>query len=306
MNYQSYLVISEEVQKALNEGRAVVALESTIISHGFNYPENLETALNCEKIVRDAGAVPATIGIRQGKILIGMTQADIEFFATHRDVPKASRRDVASLIALGRDGATTVATTMMFAEMAKIAVFATGGIGGVHRHGESTMDISADLMELAQTQVNVVCAGAKSILDLERTKEVLETHGVPILGYKTQAFPDFYTPDSGLEVDYRVDDVQEIAKIILTKRDLGLKGGMLISNPIPEAYAMEPSFIRKHINDAIEAAEKEEVKGKAVTPFLLAYLHAQTKGASVIANKALVFNNVKLASEIAKALSQKA
>jgi pseudouridylate synthase len=302
MNYQSYLLIKDEVKEALNQGKAVVALESTIISHGFNYPENLETALTCEKLVRDAGAVPATIGIRQGKILIGMSDEDLEFFATHREVPKASRRDVASLIALGKDGATTVATTMMFAEMASIPVFATGGIGGVHRQGESTMDISADLMEIAQTQVNVVCAGAKSILDLERTKEVLETHGVPILGYKTNAFPDFYTPDSGLEVDYRVDDVVEIAKIILTKKQLGLKGGILISNPIPDEFAMEPSFIKKHIDDAIKAAEHQQIKGKAVTPFLLAYLHAQTKGASVIANKALVFNNVKLATEIAKAM----
>jgi pseudouridine-5'-phosphate glycosidase len=304
MNLEAFLVIKDEVAQALKEGRAVVALESTIISHGFNYPENLETARTCEKLVRDAGAVPATIGIRNGKILIGMADEDIEFFATHRDIPKASRRDVASLIALGFDGATTVATTMMFAEMANISMFATGGIGGVHRHGESTLDVSADLMELAQTNVNVVCAGAKSILDLDRTKEVLETHGVPILGYQTNAFPDFYTPDSGLKVDYRVDDVKDIAQIIKTKAQLGLKGGILITNPIPSEFAMEPTFIRKHIDEAIESAEKQGVKGKAVTPFLLAYLHEKTEGASVVANKALVFNNVKLAAQIALALTQ--
>jgi pseudouridine-5'-phosphate glycosidase len=304
MNLTPYIRIHEDVQKALAHHQAVVALESTIISHGFNYPENLETALTCERLVREAGAVPATIGIRNGHILIGMSQADLEFFATHRDVPKASRRDVASLIALKKDGATTVATTMMFAALAELKVFATGGIGGVHREGETTMDVSADLTELANTPINVVCAGAKSILDLPRTKEVLETLGVPVLGYQTDAFPDFYTPDSGLKVDYRVDTVESIAFIIKTKEQLGLKGGMLIANPIPIEDALEPSMIRNHIEAALKACRDHGIKGKAVTPFLLAYLHEHTQGASVKANKALVFNNVRLAACVAIALSQ--
>jgi pseudouridine-5'-phosphate glycosidase len=220
MNLEKYLVIKDEVKQALLEGRPVVALESTIISHGFNYPENLDCAKTCEKIIREEGAVPATIGIRDGKILIGMSEDDILFFAQNRSIPKCSRRDVAPILALGLSGATTVATTMLFAHMAKIKVFATGGIGGVHMHGEDTMDVSADLVEIANTNVNVVCAGAKSILDLPRTKEYLETLGVSIVGYQTDAFPDFYTRDSGLKVDYRVETTQDIEKIILTKEEL--------------------------------------------------------------------------------------
>lgn len=304
MNLEKYLVIKDEVKQALLEGRPVVALESTIISHGFNYPENLDCAKTCEKIIREEGAVPATIGIRDGKILIGMNEEDILFFAQNRSIPKCSRRDVAPILALGLSGATTVATTMLFAHMAKIKVFATGGIGGVHMHGEDTMDVSADLVEIANTNVNVVCAGAKSILDLPRTKEYLETLGVSIVGYQTDAFPDFYTRDSGLKVDYRVETTQDIAKIIHTKEELGFKAGLIIANPIPKEYEMEPEYIRSKINEALDRSIKQGVKGKDVTPFLLAALHHDTKGKSVVANKALVFNNSRLAAKIAKSLSE--
>lgn len=304
MNIEKYLVIKEEVKQALLEGKPVVALESTIISHGFNYPENLDCAKTCEKIIREEGAIPATIGIRDGKILIGMSEEDILYFAQNRSIPKCSRRDVAPILALGLSGATTVATTMLFAHMAKIKVFATGGIGGVHMHGEDTMDVSADLVEFANTNVNVVCAGAKSILDLPRTKEYLETLGVSIVGYQTDAFPDFYTRDSGLKVDYRVESTLEIAKIIQTKEELGFKAGLIIANPIPVEYEMEPTYIRSKINEALERSIKEGVKGKDVTPFLLAALHQDTEGKSVVANKALVFNNSRLAAKVAKSLSE--
>jgi pseudouridine-5'-phosphate glycosidase len=304
MNFEKYLVIKDEVKQALLEGKPVVALESTIISHGFNYPENLDCAKTCEKIIREEGAIPATIGIRDGKILIGMSEEDILYFAQNRSIPKCSRRDVAPILALGLSGATTVATTMLFAHMAKIKVFATGGIGGVHMHGEDTMDVSADLVEIANTNVNVVCAGAKSILDLPRTKEYLETLGVSIVGYQTDAFPDFYTRDSGLKVDYRVDTTQDIAKIIHTKEELGFKAGLIIANPIPPEYEMEPTYIRSKISEALERSIKEGVKGKDVTPFLLAALHHDTEGKSVVANKALVFNNSRLAARVAKSLSE--
>ncbi len=303
MNLEKYLVIKEEVKQALLDGRPVVALESTIISHGFNYPENLDCAKTCEKIIREEGAIPATIGIRDGKILIGMSEEDILFFAQNRTIPKCSRRDVAPILALGLSGATTVATTMLFAHMAKIKVFATGGIGGVHMHGEDTMDVSADLVEISNTNVNVICAGAKSILDLPRTKEYLETLGVSIVGYQTDAFPDFYTRDSGLKVDYRVESVEEIAKIIKTKEELGFKAGLLIANPIPKENEMEPEYIREKIKTALDRSIKQGIKGKDVTPFLLAALHNDTEGKSVVANKALVFNNARLAAKISKSLS---
>lgn len=302
MKYEAFMKMTDEVQSALASGKPVVALESTIISHGFNYPENLETALRCEAIIREHGAVPATIGIRDGKILIGMTAEDIEFFANTKGILKCSRRDVAPVLAMGKSGATTVTTTMMFAQMAGIKVFATGGIGGVHRHGEVTMDISADLEELAHTNVNVVCAGAKSILDLERTKEYLETHGVTILGYRTDAFPDFYTRDSGLKVDYRVDSPEAIAEIIKVRESLDLSGGMLITNPIPEADALDSEEIAVQIEKALKMADEQQIHGKYVTPFLLGQLVTITKGQSVVANKALVFNNAALAADVAKAL----
>lgn len=299
-----YLQIKPEVLEALNNNKAVVALESTIISHGFNYPENLETAKACEDIIYKEGAIPATIGIRNGKILVGMNQDDLEYFATNKSIQKVSRRDVISTIATKQDGATTVATTMMFAAMANIKLFATGGIGGVHKHGETTMDVSADLLELAQTNVNVVCSGAKSILDLEKTKEVLETHGVSILGYQTNAFPDFYTRDSGLLVDYMAKDAQEVAEIILTKDKLKITNGTLIANPIPKQFEMDSDFIRTKIKEAIASSIKENIKGKDVTPYLLAYLHKHTEGKSVIANKALVINNAQVAAKIAVALTK--
>ncbi len=302
MDLSKYLVINEEVKQALKNKQPVVALESTIIAHGFNYPENLITAQRCEAIIREQGAVPATIGIIKGKIVIGLSEAEITHFAENRSVAKCSRRDVAALLAQKQDGATTVATTMMFAEMAGIKVFATGGIGGVHRHGETTFDISADLEELAKTQVNVVCAGAKSVLDLALTREYLETKGIPVLGYQSSYFPDFYTRNSGLEVDYEIGEVDQIADIIRVKEDLDLAGGILITNPIPEEAEMDANFIHAKIEEAIVLADQQGIKGKAVTPFLLATLHESTKGKSVIANKALVFNNCKLAAEIAVAL----
>lgn len=304
MNLEKYLVVKEEVKRAILEGKPVVALESTIISHGFSYPENLDCAQTCERIIREEGAIPATIGIRDGKILIGISDEDILYFAQHRDIPKCSRRDVAPILALGLSGATTVATTMLFANMAKIKVFATGGIGGVHIHGEDTMDVSADLVEIANTNVNVVCAGAKSILDLARTKEYLETLGVSIVGYQTDAFPDFYTRDSGLKVDYRVETTEEVARIIQTKEELGFKAGLIIANPIPVEYEMEPEYIRMKIKEALDESIKQGIKGKDVTPFLLASLHHDTEGKSVVANKALVFNNSRLAAKIAKSFSE--
>lgn len=304
MNLEKYLVIKEDVANALKNNQPVVALESTIISHGFNYPENLDTARTCEKIIKEQGAVPATIGIRNGKILIGMDDDDLLFFAQNRTIPKASRRDVVSLLAMGKDGATTVATTMMFAEMANIKMFATGGIGGVHIHGEDTMDVSADLVELSHTNVNVVCSGAKSILDLPRTKEYLETLGVSIIGYQTEAFPDFYTRDSGLSVDFTVTSAQEMATIIHTKNDLGLRVGTVIANPIPEESAMDKTYISNKIKEAIDASLADGIKGKDATPYLLAYLHEHTEGKTVIANKALVFNNAKVAAQIAVELSK--
>lgn len=304
MNYKDYLVISKEVQEALDSNKAVVALESTIISHGFNYPENLECARECERIIREQGAVPATIGIRDGKIIVGLSSEDIVFFAENRTIRKCSRRDVAPVLAMGLDGATTVATTMMFAEMAGIKIFATGGVGGVHVHGEDTMDVSADLEELSQTNVNVICAGVKSILDIPRTKEYLETNGVTILGYQTEAFPDFYTRDSGEKVDYKLDTPEEIAKIIKTKDALGLPAGIMIANPIPKENEVDPKYIKEQIKSAIALSDELGIKGKDVTPFLLAKLSEITEGRSVEANKALVYNNSKVASQIALALAK--
>lgn len=301
---KNYFKIKNDVKEALENNQPVVALESTIISHGFNYPENLETARECERIIREQGAVPATIGIRNGIVLIGMEDSDLEYFATNKNIPKTSRRDVSYQLAMKKDGATTVATTMMLAAMANIKMFATGGIGGVHIHGEDTMDISADLIELSQTNVNVVCSGAKSILDIEKTMEVLETYGVPIIGFKSDQFPDFYSRNSGFKVDFRVESAEEIAAIINTKEQLKVKSGILIANPIPQEFEMEPSYIKNKIKEAIESSLRENIKGKHVTPYLLAYLHKHTEGKTVIANKALVFNNAKVAAMIAVALSK--
>ena len=298
-----YLDIHPEVAEGLANGRPVVALESTIISHGMPYPQNVQTALAVEEVVRSAGAVPATIAILGGRLKAGLTREEIEYLGQQgQKVTKTSRRDLAVLIAKGMDGATTVATTMMIAHMAGIRVFATGGIGGVHRGAETTMDISADLQELARTDVAVVCAGAKAILDLKLPLEYLEPHGVPVLGYQTQELPAFYTRTSGLSVDYRVDTPEELAAVLKVRKDLGLAGGVLVTNPIPEAWSMDPALINAAIDRAVAEAEGQGITGKAVTPFLLARVKDLTGGDSLEANIALVKNNAALAARMAAAL----
>lgn len=299
-----YLSISEEVQAALLDHRPVVALESTIISHGMPYPQNVQTALRVEQTIRDNGATPATIAIIGGKLKAGCTKEEIEYLGKKgTEITKASRRDLPVLVAQGRDGATTVTTTMMIAAMAGIRVFATGGIGGVHRGAETTMDISADLEELAHTQVLVVCAGAKSILDLGLTLEYLETKGVPVIGYKTKELPAFYTRKSGFEVDYRLDTAEEIARAFEVKARLGLAGGMLVTNPIEEQYSMPKETIDDAINAAIEEAKCLGIHGKETTPFLLAKIKELTGGLSLDANIKLVLNNARLAAQIATQLT---
>lgn len=300
-----YLDISPEVKEALENGKPVVALESTIISHGMPYPQNVETALNVENIIRENGAVPATIAIIGGRLKAGLSHEEIEYLGkTGAGVTKASRRDLPVLVALGRDGATTVTTTMMIAGMAGISVFATGGIGGVHRGAEKTMDISADLEELAQTPVMVVCAGAKAILDLALTLEYLETKGVPVIGYGTEELPAFYTRSSGLKVDYRLDTSADLAKVFHVRREMGIKGGMLVTNPIPEEYSMDPSVINGAIDQAVAEAEANGVHGKEMTPFLLARVKELTGGDSLDSNIQLVYNNAALAAKTAVELSK--
>lgn len=298
------LRVNEEVKKALAEKRPVVALESTIISHGMPYPRNVKTALEVEKILKDAGVVPATIGIIDGVGVIGMSEDEIEEFGKREGIAKVSRRDLPIIMAEKRWGATTVATTMILASLAGIEVFVTGGIGGVHRGAQETFDISADLQELAHTNVTVVCAGAKAILDLPLTLEYLETFGVPVLGYKTEELPAFYTRHSGLKVDYRLDSAQDAAKIIKMKRDLKLDGGILITNPIPEAYSVDEKTINKAIDEALCAAKKEGIKGKDTTPYLLAKVKDLTGGESLDANIELVYNNARVGALIAKALKE--
>ncbi len=301
MNLNPYLDVNPEVAAALAEGKPVVALESTIISHGMPYPQNVETALNVEKIIRENGAVPATIAIIGGRMKAGLTPEEIDYLGkSGRAVAKASRRDLAVLVSKGLDGATTVTTTMMIAAMAGICVFATGGIGGVHRGAETTMDISADLEELANTPVVVVCAGAKAILDLKLTLEYLETHGVPVIGYGTEELPAFYSRHSGLKVDYQLDTPDEIAKAFYVQQKLGMKGGMLVTNPIPEEYAMDDTIINKAIDEAIEEMNARGIHGKEATPFLLAKVKDLTGGDSLDSNIHLVYNNAMVASRIAK------
>ena len=303
MNLNQYLDVAPEVAAAVAEGKPVVALESTIISHGMPYPQNVETALKVEQIIRDCGAVPATIAILGGRLKAGLSHEEIEYLGKKgHDVTKASRRDLAVLVARKADGATTVTTTMMIAHMAGIQIFATGGIGGVHRGAETTMDISADLEELASTPVMVVCAGAKSILDLGLTLEYLETHGVPVLGYGTKELPAFYTRKSGFEVDYRMDTPEELAEAFHVSRQLGLKGGMLVTNPIPEEFAMDHDVINRAIDEAIAQANAQGIHGKATTPFLLAKVKELTGGDSLDSNIQLVFNNARLAARTAAAL----
>lgn len=301
MNLAKYLEISNEIKDALENNKPVVALESTIISHGMPYPQNVETALKVEEIVRKNGAVPATIAILNGRLKVGLSREEIDYLGKKGlEVTKASRRDIPAILASEDDGATTVASTMIIAALAGIKVFATGGIGGVHRGAETTMDISADLEELAMTNVAVVCAGAKSILDIGLTLEFLETKGVPVIGYKTKELPAFYTRKSGFKVDYQMDTPEQIAKTLKAKWDINLKGGVVITNPIPEEYAMDFDTITNAINNAVAEAEEKGIKGKESTPFLLAKVKDITKGKSLESNIQLVYNNAKLASEIAK------
>ena len=298
-----YLDIAPEVQEALAMNKPVVALESTIISHGMPYPQNVQTALNVERIIRENGAIPATIAIIKGRLKAGLSADEIEYLGRKGyDVTKASRRDLPVLVSRGDDGATTVATTMIIAAMAGIRVFATGGIGGVHRGAEVTMDISADLDELAQTPVLVVCAGAKSILDLGLTLEYLETKGVPVIGYGTDELPAFYTRKSGFGVDYRLDTPNAVADAFRAKLEMGLKGGMLVANPIPEEYSMDPDTINKAIDEAVEEANAKGIRGKQTTPFLLAKIKDITGGDSLASNIQLVYNNAELAAKIAAKL----
>ncbi|WP_108124373.1 pseudouridine-5'-phosphate glycosidase [Saccharospirillum mangrovi] len=302
----SYLDISPEVAAALAEGRPVVALESTIISHGMPWPQNYETARQVEQIIRDAGAVPATIAILDGRLKAGLSDAEIQVLAkAGQDVAKCSRRDLPYVIARRQHGATTVAATMIIADLAGIRVFATGGIGGVHRGAQQSFDISADLQELAHTSVAVICAGAKSILDLALTREYLETQGVPVLGYQTETLPAFYTRDSDETVDYRLDSDAEIADFLAAKWALGLNGGVVIANPIPAEFAMDKAAIDAAIEQALREADEQGISGKASTPFLLARVAELTGGDSLASNIQLVFNNARLAAGIAKQLARR-
>ena len=303
-NLNQYLDVAPEVAEAIKAGKPVVALESTIISHGMPYPQNVETALNVEKIIRDNGAIPATTAIINGRLKAGLSSDEIEYLGKKGlEVTKVSRRDIPVIVARKMDGASTVATTMIIAAMAGIKIFATGGVGGVHRGAQQTFDISADLDELSQTPVTVVCAGAKAILDLPLTHEYLETKGVTVLGYQTEELPAFYTRKSGLKVDYRVDSPKELAATIKAKHDLGMKGGLLVTNPIPEEYSMDSEVINKAINEAIEEAKANHIHGKETTPFLLAKVKDITGGDSLDSNIQLVYNNAKLAAETAVELS---
>jgi len=301
---EKYLEINPEVKKAIENGKPVVALESTIISHGMPYPRNVETALNVEKIIRDHNAIPATIAILNGKLKVGLTEEEIEYLGKAKNVIKTSRRDIPFIIAKKSDGATTVASTMIIAALAGIKVFATGGIGGVHRGATETFDISADLEELAHTNVAVVCAGAKSILDIGLTLEYLETHGVPVIGYQTEEMPAFYTRKSGFGVDYKVDSPEEIASALKAKWDLGLAGGVVVANPIEEQYQMDYGTITEAIEEALEEAKEKGIRGKESTPFLLAKVKEITGGDSLESNIKLVYNNALLGATIAVELSK--
>lgn len=301
---EKYLNVHPEVKKALAEGLPVVALESTIISHGMPYPKNIEMAKKVSKIIRENGAIPATIAIIDGVLKVGLTTEEIEFLGTSKDVVKASRRDLPFIISKKLNGATTVATTMILANLAGVKVFATGGIGGVHRGAQETFDISADLQELANTNVAVICAGAKSILDIGLTLEYLETNGVPVVGFETEEFPAFYTRKSGFGVDYKVESSLEVASALKAKWDLNLKGGMVIGNPIPKEFEMDYDTINNAIESALKEAEEKNITGKKVTPFLLDRVKTITDGKSLDANIELVYNNAKVAAQIAKDLSE--
>ncbi|MEG0307114.1 MAG: pseudouridine-5'-phosphate glycosidase [Clostridium sp.] len=301
---EKYLNINPEVENALKEGKPVVALESTIISHGMPYPKNVETALKVESIIRENGAVPATIAILDGVLKVGLTKDEVEFLGKTPGVLKTSRRDIPFIVANKLHGATTVATTMIIAALAGIKVFATGGIGGVHRGAEHTMDISADLEELGMTDVAVICAGCKSILDIGLTREYLETKGVPVVGFQTEELPAFYTRKSGFKVDYKADNEEVIARALKSKWDLGLKGGMVVANPIPEEFEMDYDTINNAIDAAVKEAEEKGIKGKESTPFLLGKVKEITGGSSLESNIQLVFNNAKVGARIAVELSK--
>ncbi len=304
MNYADYLSITPEIEAALKEGKPVVALESTILSHGMPYPENVKFAHEVEEIIRAEGAVPATLAIMGGKLKVGLNAEELQIMCEAHDIAKASRRDVAVYLATKRTAATTVATTMMIAKMAGIKVFATGGIGGVHRGAQETMDISADLQEFAHTNVCVVSAGCKSILDIGLTLEYLETFGVPVLGYKTSDFPAFFCDKSGFGVDYKVEDAKTVAEILKTKWDLGLEGGVLLANPIPHEYSLDHEFIDGAIDKALEMAKEQGIKGKATTPFLLATIKELTGGTSFASNVQLAYNNARVAAKVAAELAK--
>ncbi len=299
MKLNNYLDIHPEVEIAINEKLPIVALESSIISHGMPYPNNVETALMVEETVRVNNAIPATIAIIKGRLKVGLTKEEIELLATNDEVRKISRRDLAVAVSQKLSGSTTVASTMIIANLAKIAVFATGGIGGVHRDAEKTFDISADLEELSKTNVCVVCAGAKAILDIGLTLEYLETKGVPVIGYKTSELPAFYSSISGFNVDYRIETASDIAEILKTKWNLSIKGGVLVTNPIPKTFELESVMMNKAINTAIIEADKEKIVGKEITPYLLAKVNEITQGKSLNANIKLIQNNAALAAKIA-------
>jgi len=305
MKLNDYLDFHPDVENALKNNLPIVALESTIISHGMPYPKNIETALMVEETVRSNNAVPATIAIIKGRLKIGLTEKEIEFLATNDEVKKISRRDLAVAVSQKLSGSTTVASTMIIANLANIAVFATGGIGGVHRGAETTLDISADLDELSRTNVCVVCAGVKSILNIGLTLEYLETKGVPIIGYKTSEMPAFYSTKSGFNVDYRIDAADDIADILKTKWDLSINGGVLVTNPIPVADELELSVMNEAINQAIIEAENEKITGKKITPYLLSKVNEITKGKSLNANIKLIKNNANLAAKIAVYFAKK-
>ena len=299
MNFKDYLSIAPEIKEALEAHKPVVALESTILSHGMPFPENVGFAHKVEEVVRGEGAIPATTAIIGGKLKVGLTAEELDIMCKAENVGKVSRRDVAVYLTTGQTGATTVATTMLIASLAGIPIFATGGIGGVHRGAQETMDISADLQELAHTPVCVVGAGCKSILDIGLTLEYLETYGVPVLGYQTDDFPAFYCRKSGFGVDYNCPDALTAAKIMKTKWDLGLEGGMLIGNPIPEEYALDYDEMEKVINKALDMAKADHIRGKATTPYLLAHIKEITGGESFASNLQLAYNNARVASQIA-------
>jgi pseudouridine-5'-phosphate glycosidase len=305
MKLNDYLDFHPDVENALKNNLPIVALESTIISHGMPYPKNIETALMVEETVRSNNAVPATIAIIKGRLKIGLTKEEIEFLATNDEIKKISRRDLAVAVSQQLSGSTTVASTMIIAKLANIAVFATGGIGGVHRGAETTLDISADLDELSRTNVCVVCAGVKSILDIGLTLEYLETKGVPVIGYKTSEMPAFYSTKSGFNVDYRIDAAADIADILKTKWDLSINGGVLVTNPIPVAAELESSVMNDAINQAIIEADNEKITGKKITPYLLSKVNEITKGKSLDANIKLIKNNADLAAKIAVHFAQK-